>query len=157
MNELPVTRPAEFPAGWPKHCNMNLETLFPLWFFLCIAAGSAVAHYTSTPIINGAGIGMIVGVAPIVGLTMLGVLIPWWRPDLPRCRCGKTKYGEYESIGSMLDPLTHEWCYENQCPKCGRHYKSKSNVVYEVMPDGTMTPYMKTSRWGRWIIASDST
>ncbi len=120
-----------------------------------MAVGSGIAHYNGEPIIEGTGIGLLVGVSPMLALGGLYSLIMWWQPDLPRCRCGKTKYGEYQYVGQMSEPFTEETWFENRCPKCGRRYKSKSGVFNEVLPDGTMVPYMETSRWGRWVVASE--
>jgi hypothetical protein len=124
--------------------------------FLCVAAGSAIAQLTKTPLITGVSLGLLTGVAPLLGLGVLYALIMWWHPDLPPCRCGKTKYGEYEYIGPMSGPFSEDTWYENRCPKCGRHYKSNRGVVVEQRSDGSVVPYMKESRWGRWIADSDA-
>jgi hypothetical protein len=128
---------------------MNVSNLYPLFIAACIGVGLLVSYCVDVSLIKGAIYGFFAGLIPIVLLAVVYAALMFWRPDLPTCRCGKTKYGEYEFIGPM-DGFSKDTWYENRCPKCGRRYKSKGNIVMERQPDGTLIPYMKVSKWGRW-------
>ena len=141
----------KLPLAFASQSDMSLCNLFPLWMIACIAAGSGIARFVGGSIITGATFGALAGFAPMIALGVLYVAIMWWRPDLPPCRCGKTKYGEFEFIGPMSGPFSENTWYEICCPKCGRLYKSKGGIVVECRPDGSTIPYMKVSRWGRWV------
>ena len=50
-----------------------------------------------------------------------------------------------------MEGFTADTWFENRCPKCGRYYKSNRNVVVECDDSGSTFPFMKVSRWGRWV------
>ena len=129
--------------------TVNLYRLYPILLGACIGAGALIAKSIEASLLSGAFYGLLVGVLPMAVLGVLHAGMMWWRPDLPRCKCGKTKYGEYEYIGPNEEFSEDTW-YENRCPKCGRHYKSKASVVVECDANGSTIPFMKVSRWGRW-------
>ena len=129
--------------------TMNLSRLYPFFFCACVGAGAFAAKSAEISLVSGAFYGLLAGVAPMAALGIVYVGNMWWRPDLPPCQCGKTKYEEYKYIGPMEGFSGKPW-YENSCPKCGRHYKSRGNVVVECDASGSFVPYMRISRWGRW-------
>ena len=128
---------------------MNLSQLYPFFIIVCIVVGLIVSKLLEASLVFGAIFGLLMGFVPLIVLGVAYAAIMFWRPDLPTCRCGQTKYGEYEYIGPMEGFSEDTW-YENRCPKCERHYKSKGKVVMECQADGTLIPYMRVSRWGRW-------
>ena len=128
---------------------MNLSQLYPFFIIVCIVVGLIVSKLLEASLVFGAIFGLLVGFVPLIVLGVAYAAIMFWRPDLPTCRCGQTKYREYEYIGPMKGFSEDTW-YENRCPKCERHYKSKGKVVMECQADGTLIPYMRVSRWGRW-------
>jgi hypothetical protein len=128
---------------------MNLSQLYPFFIIVCIVVGLIVSKLLEASLVFGAIFGLLMGFVPLIVLGVAYAAIMFWRPDLPTCRCGQTKYGEYEYIGPMEGFSEDTW-YENRCPKCERHYKSKGKVVMECQADGTLIPYMIVSKWGRW-------
>jgi hypothetical protein len=128
---------------------MNFCRLYPLMIILCVVIGLLAGKRLGLPLHLAAFFGMLAGMLPIALVGVIYAAFMFWRPDLPPCKCGQTKYGEYEYIGPMEGFSEDSWC-ENRCPKCGRHYKSRGNIVVECRPDGSVIPYMKVSKWGRW-------
>ncbi|MHC4573845.1 MAG: hypothetical protein ACYS76_06895 [Planctomycetota bacterium] len=128
---------------------MNLSKLYPFFLAVCIAVGLLVSKWVGASLVAGASFGLLAGLIPMLVFAVVYAAIMFWRPDLPTCRCGQTKYGDYEYVGPMEGFSEDTW-YENRCPKCGRHYKSKGKVVMECQADGTLIPYMRVSKWGRW-------
>ena len=128
---------------------MSFCRLLPYFVIVCIGVGLIVSKHLGVSLTLGASLGLLAGFVPLVLLCVAYGALMFWRPDLPVCRCGQTKYGEYEHIPSTEGYSKDTW-HENRCPKCERRYKSKGTVVMECRADGTLIPYMKVSRWGRW-------
>lgn len=128
---------------------MTLCRLYPIFIVLCAGTGAVLANAFGASLLCGVVCGWLVGIVPLLALVILYVGLMWWRPDLPPCKCGETRYGGFEYIGSYSHVPNEIW-YENRCPKCGRCYQSRDSIVVEILADGTTVPFMKVSRWGRW-------
>lgn len=129
---------------------MNFEHLLLAFNFVSIIAGAIIAVCIDVSPWLGAACGCLVGASPMIILCVICVGIMWWCPDLPRCKCGQTKYGEYEYVDPM--EFSEDMWYEYRCPKCGRRYKSKRGILVECRGNGITVPFMKHSRWGRWQV-----
>jgi hypothetical protein len=130
---------------------MTLCRLYPFFVILCAGTGAVLAKCFGVSMLSGVLSGWVVGVGPVLALGIIYVGMMTWRPDLPPCKCGETRYGGFEYIGSYSCGPNETW-YENRCPKCGRCYKSRDSIVVELLADGTTVPFMKVSRWGRWEV-----
>jgi hypothetical protein len=127
---------------------MNLDRLLPLFILLCLVLGGVIAHLRGESVLIGAGIGMAVGLSPLVFLGIAYLFIQRWSPDRPPCACGACESEDYDFIDSLSDFEEHVYAY--RCPACGREYRAKGDSFSLSTPEG-VKPYMKTSRWGRWV------
>jgi hypothetical protein len=127
---------------------MNLDRLLPLFFFVCLVLGGLIANLRGDNVLHGAAIGMAVGLSPLALLGIAYFFIQKWAPDRPPCVCGACASDDYEFLDSLSDIKEHVYFY--RCPACGREYRTHGGKFSFNTPEG-VKPYMKTSRWGRWV------
>ncbi|MHC4476072.1 MAG: hypothetical protein ACYTEL_10525 [Planctomycetota bacterium] len=143
-------------ATWPilLFGKAPLSTILFLFVGCVIYLGERVGGRFGHTII-GAVCGLC-GVAASVGLLAIVIrLCARWRPPIPACyRCGlypealaRRDWAEQES---RLAEQHKGWVYRCQC---GKTYLGtrKHKKTLEVLPDGTVRPYMKHKAFGRWI------
>lgn len=112
----------------------------------------------------GSGFGPWVQIAGIAGGFILGFLcsvVLWgtvfgivsiqdrWRPDRPKCKSGRCYSDHYDSLSWSPDKLTKR---ERQLAddfggliyrcRCGTTYLASQRRFLEVLPDGSVKPYM---------------
>ena len=126
---------------------MNLERLYPIWFILCASAGAVVGNLTGYGAIHGLTDGMMVAVSPLFLLMMGLLLMSFWRPILPPCRCGHSNHKGYRHVSPADDAKSG---IRFECPKCGRAYELSKDRFDEIASDGHTIPYMRHTKWGRW-------
>ncbi|KPJ97771.1 MAG: hypothetical protein AMK71_12580 [Nitrospira bacterium SG8_35_4] len=131
---------------------MNLCRAYPVFIILSVVIGWAIAHFRNVPVLYGISIGMSVGMAPLFLLGIIYALMMAWRPDRPMCRCGKCQSEDYEFVWREEIPVMKKTIYEFRCPSCSRTYRKKDKRFWEVSSDGSETPFMVISKWGRWQI-----
>ena len=90
------------------------------------------------------GIGAPVGLILLVeGIGRLGVAWHRRKPVNPICKNGICQSDDYRCV----DLWNHHLKY--QC-KCGTTYVAKGRQFLEVLPDGTLKPFMRKRRFGDW-------
>ncbi|HWB05578.1 MAG TPA: hypothetical protein VG796_21345 [Verrucomicrobiales bacterium] len=117
---------------------MSLCKLLPLWVIVGIAAGACIGRFTSVGTLNGLVWGFCIGSAPIWGMVLICIWINIVG-DHPRCRCGKRRNSDFDSLDfSLSEP---RW-FDYRCQGCGRHYRHRQGVCYEIDSTGAGIPYM---------------
>ena len=88
----------------------------------------------------------------------IGTFLEWWRPDRPKCKSGRCYSDDYDYIGFPPHELTER---ERQLTRrfdalivrcrCGTTYlrSKKLRKFMEVLPDGSVSPYMCYEPFGR--------
>jgi len=128
---------------------MSLCRILPIWFYACLGGGALVGWLVLHDTMRGAWMGSAIGVLPILVLGGLGLLLGWVGSEHPKCRCGGRKSEDYDYVPNDLPPVEPmQWDYRCRC--CGRLYRHREDVCYEVWRDGKEVPYMRQNRWARW-------
>jgi hypothetical protein len=127
---------------------MNLDRLLPLFVLVCVVLGGVIAHLQGEHFLLGASIGMAIGLSPLLLLGIAYLFIQKWSPDRPPCVCGACASDDYDFMDSLSDIKEHVYFY--RCPVCGREYRAHGGRFELNTPEG-VRPYMKVSRWGRWV------
>ena len=118
---------------------MSLCRTLPLWFVAWTVGGLLVGKFVLHDTLKGATWGFVIGSIPIWIMLMLGIWVSLVARDHPRCRCGRWRSGDFESLEYCLD---QPMFFDYRCHGCGRKYRHREGVCYEVDVDGQETPYM---------------
>lgn len=129
-------------------CSMNLERIFLFFIIFCTILGCVLADVLGKSILLDAALGVLIGSSLIFVLDIIYLLLQIWRPDLPDCVCRKCKSSNYRFIDSMSS--IEKRIYLFKFPYCAREYRKHDNRFEFNAPEG-VKPYMKISRWGRWV------
>jgi hypothetical protein len=128
---------------------MNIERLYPPVFIVCAATGAVVGKVAGYGVLRGLMWGMCIAALPVFLLLVAYLVVTMWRPVMPVCRCGQTRYRDYAYVAPKgnipADDRVHF-----RCPKCGRTYEKRRERFDELTADGCAMPYMTHTRWGRW-------
>jgi hypothetical protein len=128
---------------------MSLCQIMPFFIFASAIVGGVIAWAVGARISSGVTLGMAAGVSPVFLLGLLVGLMQLWRPDCPRCLCGRRRYDYVETIKPDEVNLS-SWKYHYRCLRCRRNFLQSGNA-FEVMDEnGALAPYMIHSEWGRW-------
>jgi hypothetical protein len=134
-----------------KEVNINIFAL--MIFLLFIGSGFVGAELLSR--YHGC-LGWIAGFifgCSVFALVYSLIMHYWrkWCPIHPPCKKGKCTGDDYELVERNREEGTVVFC----C-KCGTKYFQKLPYFKEILPDGSMIPYMKENKWGRWKPDEDS-
>ncbi|QDT25685.1 hypothetical protein Enr10x_09820 [Gimesia panareensis] len=127
--------------------------LLPAWIFLCAICGTIVGIWCGN-------IKQGILWATIVGWTPVGLLyaVAIWHKlnvgDLPGCCCGCKKNRCLEYMRTDAGPPVQD---EFECRSCGRRYRSREKMFYEIDADGNETPYAKQCGLLPWKYFDDET
>ncbi len=129
---------------------MNLDKIFPAFFFLCVGIGALIGHAGGRALstANGAAIGVAVGLSPLLVLALFVGVITLWCPERPTCMCGETKSSDYYFISHLSRISEHVYVY--RCHTCRRMYRQHENRFELRLAEHEFQPYMVISKWGRW-------
>ena len=131
---------------------MNLDKLFPAFFFICMGTGASIGYFgdgpTLTSTVNGAAIGLAVGLSPLVVLGIAVRLITLWCPERPICMCGSGNSSDYQYLNHHSVGTDFTFFY--RCPKCRREYRQHDKRFDLRLSKNEFQPYMTISKWGRW-------
>ena len=127
---------------------MNLEKLFPVFFFLCLGIGALIGYLRGEATATGAAIGVAVGISPIFVLGAIYGLLILWQPEKPKCMCGNAKLSDYVYLNQLSKRRDDGYCYG--CRKCGREYLLQTGRFDLRLSENEFQPYMEISKWGRW-------
>lgn len=110
--------------------------------------GVAIAHFCGFSLWTGFGYGLLVGFSPLA-LLFLAALVLRMNNDRPPCKCGRCKSDQYEFI-RMEQNRDGDDEYFYRCPSCGRDWKARGDVFYEIKADGSEAAYMKSNWRQTW-------
>jgi hypothetical protein len=129
-----------------KEMDVNAFDLitFALMIALSYCSGRFFGSYFG-PVGWIAGI-LVGGSLPPLGRHLIGHILERWFPRRPPCKNGKCLAPDYEmvEIRQLKDRFALAW----RC-KCGTMYLQKFPRFQELLPDGSVVPYMKRTR-GKW-------
>jgi len=129
--------------------NGSLTIFHLLWPTLFVGGGGEAGKQvglllSSSWSMHGAIVGMLAGLALLVGLSYL---LARESSQHPSCQCGA---GRQEDFDYELDD---RWGILRRCC-CGLLYMMRGgNSWYRFLPNGTTTLWMKRDFYGRWQIA----
>lgn len=132
-------------------CGMSRSSLAaPIWLMLCAASGMLLGYQLQQRPFLGLALGALAGNLPFVLLGAgHGVLLAW-RPERPRCRCGRCRSEQYEFTGAE-GRASGSIIFRYRCPACGRRYGRMGSRFLELESGGSGSIYMKLSCVGRWV------
>jgi hypothetical protein len=141
--------------------------LFSAFAWLCILTGAAFGVWTAYrrgwaeplwDILRGAGLGLAYYLLTMLLIFTVLALGLRYRPSFPRCRSGRCTDLEYRYL--YLDsPATGDDARLQESTGgllarcgCGTKYliSRRERRLWEVLPDGTLRPYMRYRPFGRW-------
>ena len=141
--------------------------LFSAFAWLCILVGAGFGVWTAYrrgwaepvwDIARGAGIGFGYFVLTMLLILTVLALGEWYRPSFPRCRSGKCSASGYRYL-HLDEPATGEDARLQESTggllarcACGTTYliSRRERRMWEVLPDGTLRPYLRYRPFGRW-------
>jgi hypothetical protein len=118
-------------------------------FAICMCAGpfvgGIVAWLLGSPVWHGVVYGILIGQSPIMlFLTVMPLLLgamALWRPEYPRCLCGRRSYEYVASVSNQRS--------QYRCERCKRDFLLDCNTFQLMNGNGVATPYMTHSERGR--------
>ena len=130
---------------------MNLCRLVPLLIICSDAIGGTVAALVGHTISSGIGLGLLVGLLPLLILATMYVGASHWRPDRPHCKNGHCRSQDYEfmDVQEIITKTGTVRVYTYQC-LCGDRYLYRDGDFVSLAPAGEESPFMTISNWGRW-------
>ena len=123
--------------------SMSLfELLWLTFLILCaVLVGHSLAHRLGT---LGWWLGVPAGLALWIAITQIVIKTAYrFRPNAPVCRNEKCFAKDYSVLKFTPDGVMF------RC-RCGNTYLKSKNRFVEVLPDGSVHPYMRRSTWRNW-------
>ncbi len=128
---------------------MNLSSILPLIMILFALIGAAVSWWLGGTWYLGASIGLAAVFAPLVLLGITVKLFTLWRPDLPKCACGRCDY-DFVPTDKAIPEAQNTKEYHYCCRHCGAVYVMSDNNLSLIDEQGDRRTYMTHTKWGRW-------
>lgn len=132
---------------------MSLCRALPIWFLASTSVGAIIGKFALEDTLKGATWGFVIGTIPMWLLFLVGIWVSLVARDHPKCRCGCWKSGDYESLGYSLEPPMH---FDYRCLGCGRHYRHRDGVCYDIDDQNNEIPYMTQKGLFPWRPASSA-
>ena len=141
--ELPVESSA---CSIATPCRMSLSSLVaPIWLMVCAVGGLLLGQDLEQRPLYGLLLGAAAGNLPFVLLGAGHAILMAWRPERPRCRCGRCGSEEYQLTGSRWRSSGSIILFY-RCPACGRRYGCTGSRFLELGSPRFVSSYRKLPR-----------
>lgn len=101
---------------------MSLCKALPIWFLASNCVGTLIGKFVMADPLKGLAWGFVIGSTPIWLLLLAGIWVSLVARDHPKCRCGRWKSGDYQSLDYSFDTPMY---FDYRCLGCGRHYRQQ--------------------------------
>jgi hypothetical protein len=131
----------------PRSRHFALTLIELLVFIACTTSAVIIARwrgYDGWRFVLSGVVGFLLPLVALFLYALLGDLIWSGLPPLPPCHSGKCRRSEDYSFQQFDDGKYGMVC------KCGTRYRKQAPRVLQVLPDGSLQPYMKWKPFRGW-------